>query len=151
MRRVTVDATVGAARAPDVFDAVLRWELPDPEGGSSWEWEPGGAGGTPAATSGVRPRWLDFRTGTLRWNEKITGYREHLRISFVLTDGDFAAFSGQWSLRQEAEDVALHFEADFDFGIESMAGILDPIAEEAVKETIGRAVTGMFAQAAIQT
>ena len=150
MRHVALDAVVNTAEADEVFDMVLRWELPDPESGSSWEWDSSAHSETRLILSGIRPRWLEFRSGTLRWNEEITGYRDDLEIRFVLTDGDFASFTGKWALHQEFEDVLLHFEADFDFGIDSMARILDPIAEEAVKETISRAVTGMFPKVVIQ-
>lgn len=144
MRHVVLDATIGAQRVDGVFDAVLRWELPDPERGSSWEWEADSSEPAPVITSGVRPRWLEFRSGMLRWNEEINGYPDDLEIRFALTDGDFETFVGKWTFHQESDDVALRFEVDYSFGIESMAGILDPIAEQAIKDTIGRAVLGMF-------
>jgi len=36
------------------------------------------------------------------------------------------------------------FDSDFDFGIPSLAGILDPVAERVFKETIARVLTGLF-------
>ncbi len=36
------------------------------------------------------------------------------------------------------------FAADFDFGIPSLEGILDPIAERVIKETVAWAVIGLF-------
>jgi len=38
----------------------------------------------------------------------------------------------------------LRFQADFDFGIPSLEGILDPIAERVIKETVAWVVVGMF-------
>ena len=146
MRHVIWDVTVLSEAVEDVFNAVLRWELPDPEdgGGPSWEWDARPSAGPAAAASGIRPRWLEFRSGLLRWNEHISSFRDDLEIHFSLVDGDFADFSGKWVMRQNGDDVRLHFEVDFGFGIPSMEGILDPVAEQAITETIERAVTGMF-------
>ena len=47
--------------------------------------------------------------------------------------GDFDTFSGSWVLTRDGDDTALHFEAEFDFGIPSLEGILDPIAERVRK------------------
>jgi ribosome-associated toxin RatA of RatAB toxin-antitoxin module len=141
MRRVELDAVVRAMPAGDVFEDVVRFErYPEltphvnsarvhrtrpGEGRSSWE--------------------LHFRSGLLRWSERERFLRDELRIEFEQTDGDFDAFAGFWTLRQDGADCALHFEAEFDFGIPSLEGILDPIAERVIKETVAWAVTGMFA------
>ncbi|MBB5152503.1 SRPBCC family protein [Saccharopolyspora phatthalungensis] len=144
MRHVELQIIFEREQLSDVFDAILRREPPNPDGGSSWEWSSAASPPPPQITSGVRPRWLEFRTGTLRWNEEISSVRPESRIRFTLTDGDFAEFSGAWTLSQVGDDVSVAFEADFDFGLPSMAGILDPIAETAIKETISRAVAGML-------
>ncbi|GAA0445869.1 type II toxin-antitoxin system RatA family toxin [Streptomyces olivaceiscleroticus] len=142
MRHVTVEALVPDVPAETVFDAVLHFERypeltphvraaavhegpPAPEGSSSWE--------------------LYFRSGLLRWTERETYDRERLHIAFRQTDGDFDELSGTWLLRQDGPDCALRFDADFSFGIPSMAGILDPIAARVIEETVAWAVNGMFA------
>ncbi|MEV0600161.1 SRPBCC family protein [Streptomyces sp. NPDC050315] len=141
MRHVIVEALIPDVSAEDVFDAVLRFERypeltphvrstvvhtgpPHPSGSSSWE--------------------LYFRSGLLRWTERETYDRERLYIAFRQTDGDFDELSGTWDLRQTGADCALRFDADFDFGIPSMAGILDPIAARVIEETVAWAVNGMF-------
>ncbi|MYW93789.1 cyclase [Amycolatopsis rubida] len=150
MRTVALNIVFGGARLDEAFDAVLRWELPAPETGSSWEWNGGTAEAAPVITSGVRPRWLDFRTGKLRWNEEIRSHREDGEIRFVLTDGDFAEFAGRWTFRTDGDDVAVRFEAGFDFGIPSMESLLDPIAATAVTATIARAVLGMVPRGRVE-
>ena len=142
MRHVVLDAMVRSEKAEHVFDGVARWELyprlaphvestvvhrglPGPTGSSSWT--------------------LHFRSGFLRWTEDEVFQRDELRISFEQTDGDFDHFAGFWTLRQTGDDVEVHFEVDFDFGIASLEGILDPIAERVIKETVAWAVTGLFA------
>jgi ribosome-associated toxin RatA of RatAB toxin-antitoxin module len=141
MRHVELHALVRLASADEVFAAVPRWErypelaphvrsakvhatLPQPVGSSSWE--------------------LHFRSGLLRWTEEDTFLPDRLEIRFEQTDGDFDSFEGVWTLRQEGPDVSVVFSAEFDFGIPSLASILDPIAERVIRETVAWAVTGFF-------
>ncbi|RST06957.1 cyclase [Streptomyces sp. WAC07149] len=143
MRHVELEARVRSERARHVFENVLRWErypdlaphvrsatvhatLPESEGSSSWE--------------------LHFRSGLLRWTERDRFLPDLLEIHFEQTEGDFDSFAGAWRLEQRDEDVVVRFTADFDFGIPSLEGILDPIAERVIKETVAWAVTGLFAR-----
>ncbi|MBP2706823.1 SRPBCC family protein [Microbispora sp. RL4-1S] len=141
MRRVELNAFVPGVEPEAVFDGVIRFErypelaphvqsttvhrtAPEPTGRSSWE--------------------LHFRSGLLRWTEEERFLRDELRIEFEQDDGDFDTFSGHWALRRRPDGCDLHFEADFDFGIQSLEGILDPIAERVIKETVAWVVVGMF-------
>jgi ribosome-associated toxin RatA of RatAB toxin-antitoxin module len=90
-----------------------------------------------------------FRNGILRWSERDWLDREASQIRFEQTDGDFECFSGQWSIGGSPGDpatCAVSFEAEFDFGIPSLAGILDPVAERVFKETIARVLIGLFGE-----
>ncbi|MFF7097400.1 type II toxin-antitoxin system RatA family toxin [Streptomyces rubradiris] len=141
MRHVELHAQVRLASAEEVFATVPRWErypelaphvrsttvhktLPEPVGSSSWE--------------------LHFRSGLLRWTEQDSFFADRLEIRFEQSDGDFDSFEGLWTLRQQGPDVSVVFAADFDFGIPSLASILDPIAERVIRETIAWALTGLF-------
>jgi ribosome-associated toxin RatA of RatAB toxin-antitoxin module len=99
---------------------------------------------TVPASTGKSSWELHFRSGLLRWTEQETFKRDELRLEFEQISGDFDSFCGAWVMRQEGDDTALHFEADFDFGIPSLEGILDPIAERVIKETVAWVVVGMF-------
>jgi ribosome-associated toxin RatA of RatAB toxin-antitoxin module len=89
-----------------------------------------------------------FRNGILRWSETDQMDRAGRRISFVQTEGDFDHFVGHWCVEPLAGDGSLvHFKADFDFGIPSLAGILDPIAERTFRETVYRILEGLFGAA----
>lgn len=142
MRHVELIALVPGQQAAAVLDAVRRWEdyprlaphvnattvhatLPEPVGSSSWE--------------------LHFRSGLLRWTEDDFFDTDNHTIRFEQTDGDFDSFTGTWALTQQGADVQVAFDADFDFGIPSLEGILDPIAERVIKETVAWAVTELFA------
>jgi ribosome-associated toxin RatA of RatAB toxin-antitoxin module len=137
VRRVIVDATIFAEEAGAVFDKALTFSrypelsphvqsttvhetLPGSKGSSSWE--------------------LLFRSGLLQWSEQERFMRDGLRMEFEQTEGDFEFFTGFWTFEQLGKDCALHFECDFDFGIDSLAGILDPIAERVIKETVAWAI-----------
>jgi ribosome-associated toxin RatA of RatAB toxin-antitoxin module len=141
VRHVELDALVPGQRPATVFDAVRRWErypqlaphvnattvhstLPSATCSSSWE--------------------LHFRSGLLRWTEEDHFDPQACGIRFEQTDGDFDSFTGSWTLTAQGEDVRVRFEADFDFGIPSLEGILDPIAERVIKETVAWALTGLF-------
>ncbi|MEU6686011.1 SRPBCC family protein [Streptomyces sp. NPDC046832] len=141
MRHVELDALIPGEQAETVLHSVRRWErypdlaphvnattvhaaYPDPAASSSWE--------------------LHFRSGLLRWTEDDTVLPEQGEIRFEQSDGDFDSFSGTWSVTQDGDDVAVRFDADFDFGIPSLEGILDPIAERVIKETVAWALTGLF-------
>lgn len=142
MRTVELDAVVAGISAGTVFENVVRFErypelaphvqsatvhqaYPDPTGRSDWE--------------------LHFRSGLLRWSEGERFARDELRIEFEQETGDFDTFRGVWTLRQQGPDTAVRFEAEFDFGIPSLEGILDPIAARVIRETVAWALVGMFA------
>lgn len=146
MRHVELSALIPGNTTEAVFDAVRRWEnypqlaphvnkttvhatLPATDCSSSWE--------------------LHFRSGLLRWTESDDFAPEQGRIGFEQTDGDFDSFSGSWVFTQQGADVAVAFDAEFDFGIPSLEGILDPIAERVIKETVAWALTGLFEQTQI--
>jgi ribosome-associated toxin RatA of RatAB toxin-antitoxin module len=147
VRHVELDALIPAEQAEAVLHAVRRWErypelaphvnattvhasYPDPKASSSWE--------------------LHFRSGLLRWTEDDTVVPEEGAIRFEQSDGDFDSFSGTWSVRQSGADVTVRFDADFDFGIPSLASILDPIAERVIRETVAWALTGLYPAVRIQ-
>ncbi|MCK9902324.1 type II toxin-antitoxin system RatA family toxin [Parafrankia sp. FMc2] len=143
MRKVVLDAVVHGVSPGDVFENVASWERyqelaphaesvvvhrgrPEPTGSSSWE--------------------LHFRSGLLQWSEDERFLTDQLRIEFEQTEGDFDVFTGTWTLAVDGgnpADTAVRFVCDFDFGIPSLEGILDPIAERVIKETVAWAIAGM--------
>lgn len=114
----------------DVVRSVSVHELSPAEETSDWE--------------------VYFRNGILRWTEADRFDRDTLVISFEQIDGDFAEFSGTWRVSADGPDALISFSADFDFGIPSLAGILDPVAQRVFKETIARVVVGLFDGATVE-
>jgi ribosome-associated toxin RatA of RatAB toxin-antitoxin module len=141
MRHVTLQARVPAASPRACFDRISDFarypELVDvvrsvtvhpasPDGREHSDWE------------------VYFRNGILRWSEADLKDDGSHSITFEQTEGDFDSFSGSWSIGAADDGCAVTFETDFDFGIPSLAGILDPIAERVFKETIARVLAGLF-------
>ncbi len=85
-----------------------------------------------------------FRNGILRWTELDVFDRVGLRIEFEQLHGDFEVFRGSWKVIPAASGCIVTFDAEFDFGIPSLAGILDPIAGRVLTETIADVVTGLL-------
>lgn len=92
---------------------------------------------------------VDFRRGVMRWHEKDTVHPEDLRIDFVQTDGDFAEFHGSWLLQPVIGGADVLFEVTWDFGIDSMAGLMDPIAERVIKRVACAVLSGLFGEATV--
>lgn len=77
-----------------------------------------------------------FRNGPLRWSEVDYFQTEQRRIIFEQTTGDFDIFRGSWTVEPLDAGCEVIFNATFDFGIPSLAGILEPIASKVFKEGI---------------
>jgi ribosome-associated toxin RatA of RatAB toxin-antitoxin module len=90
-----------------------------------------------------------FRNGPLRWAE-VDYIRPATRsVVFEQTSGDFDVFRGSWRVEPAESGCRVRFEATFDFGIPSLAGVLEPIASKVLKEVIGIIVYRLLGEAAI--
>lgn len=87
---------------------------------------------------------VNFRRGLMRWNEWESIDPDRLRIEFDQTEGDFAELHGFWQLTPVPGGCEVCFELTYDFGIDSLAGIMDPIAERVVKRVICSVLAGLF-------
>lgn len=119
---------VTPAVAPGVAPAVTTGASP----GVAPEASPGAPPGRPQHSE-----WeVNFRRGVMRWVERDDLDPAGLRVTFTQTDGDFADFHGTWQLAPAGAGCEVLFEVTYDFGIESLAGIMDPIAERVIKRAI---------------
>ena len=89
---------------------------------------------------------VNFRRGLMRWHETETVSPADLRIDFAQTEGDFAEFHGSWQLTPVIGGATVVFDVTFDFGIESMAGLMDPIAERVIKRVVRDVLSGLFGE-----
>jgi ribosome-associated toxin RatA of RatAB toxin-antitoxin module len=93
---------------------------------------------------------VNFRRGVLRWREDEVVDPVRLRVEFDRTDGDFEEFHGTWQVCPASGGAAeVTFEVTYDFGIESLAGLMDPIAERVIKRAICTVLSGLFGEVAV--
>lgn len=92
---------------------------------------------------------VNFRRGLMRWHETETVDADALRITFAQTSGDFADFHGSWRLTPVIGGAHVVFEVTYDFGIDSMAGLMDPIAERVIKRVVCAVLFGLFGEVTI--
>ncbi|MHB9756206.1 type II toxin-antitoxin system RatA family toxin [Streptomyces sp. BYX5S] len=121
------DRVAEFARYPELTPVVLSvtvHDLSETEETSAWE--------------------VYFRNGILRWTESDHFDRPALTITFAQLDGDFEVFEGVWWIVATDSGARVGFHAAFDFGIPSLAGILEPVAERVIKETITQVVLALF-------
>jgi ribosome-associated toxin RatA of RatAB toxin-antitoxin module len=84
---------------------------------------------------------VNFRNGILAWTERDAVDRDARTIAFEQVDGDFAVFTGCWTVEPDGDGAVVRFEATFDLGMPSLAPMVDPIAERALVDNI-RAILG---------
>ncbi|HET8658561.1 MAG TPA: SRPBCC family protein [Micromonosporaceae bacterium] len=112
------------ARSPDVHSVeVLPATVPGEPQHSMWE--------------------ANFRRGVMRWTEQDQIDPDQMCVTFRQVDGDFDGFDGTWRLRAVADGCEVLFEVAYDFGIDSLAGIMDPLAERVIKRAICAVLAGV--------
>jgi ribosome-associated toxin RatA of RatAB toxin-antitoxin module len=140
MRHVEVHALVRGVDAETVFDTLADFnhyarlvdvvrsvELDRPDAGQA------------------RSSWVvEFRNGLLRWTEDDWFRRDELRLDFTQVEGDFEEFSGGWVLEPTPGGVRTSLIADFDFGVPSLASIVEPVAERVLTEVTQLILLGLF-------
>ena len=89
---------------------------------------------------------VNFRNGVLRWTERDRFDHRNRVIEFTQVDGDFERFDGSWRVVQKVDDVEVEFTAVFDLGMASLAAILDPIAEQALRDSIELILRGLLGE-----
>lgn len=93
----------------------------------------------------LRTDWeVYFRNGILRWSEHDVLDEEALTITFEQDDGDFDVFRGSWDIEEGEASTGMRFTAAFDFGVPSLASIIDPVAVRVLTETMETIVDGLF-------
>jgi ribosome-associated toxin RatA of RatAB toxin-antitoxin module len=92
----------------------------------------------------IMSHWRVLLNGSeLSWTERDLLTDDH-RIVFEQTDGDLEVWQGQWRVLT-AEDGSLRVELDvsFDLGIPSLAEVLHPIGERAIRANSRQMLEGI--------
>jgi len=79
---------------------------------------------------------VNFRRGIMRWIEREDIDPQRLHVDFEQVEGDFLDFRGSWQLTPTPAGCEVFFGVTYDFGIESLAGIIDPLAERVIKRAV---------------
>ncbi|MDT0380548.1 aromatase/cyclase [Streptomyces sp. DSM 42041] len=88
---------------------------------------------------------VHFRDGLMAWQERDHFDPGERTIAFRQVKGDFETFEGSWTCTpgQHGDGTLVTFEADFDLGIPTLAALLDPVAESALRENIALILKGL--------
>ena len=99
---------------------------------------------TESTELGSHSKWeVNFRDGIMRWQEQDQYFPEERRIEFTATGGDLDMFVGSWSVDEAPEGSLITFQADFDLGLTTLNEMVEPIADEALRETIDQILDGL--------
>jgi ribosome-associated toxin RatA of RatAB toxin-antitoxin module len=114
-------------RYPELTDTVISVEVTD------------------ADHQAVVSTWtVKFRRGLMRWTERDTFDRDGGTIEFEQLSGDFASLRGMWRVTATEEGTKIGFTAEFDLGMPTLADILDPVAESALRDNITVILGGLL-------
>lgn len=87
--------------------------------------------------------WRVLLNGSeLTWTERDTFVHEK-RISFCQIDGDLEEWRGSWTLVERSDGLYVDLEIMFDMGIPSLAEVLHPIGERAIRANSTKMLDGI--------
>jgi ribosome-associated toxin RatA of RatAB toxin-antitoxin module len=139
MRSVTMRAVVAGMSPDEVYGRISRFE--DYPGHTATVRD---VDITRSFDGGSQSRWeVNFRDGILRWEEEDRFFPGERRIQFEAIGGDLDMFVGGWTVEAGTDGALATFQADFDLGLSTLNDMVEPIADEALRETIGRIITGL--------
>ncbi len=87
---------------------------------------------------------VDFRGGILQWTERDTLDRPRRVLTFEQVVGDLDHFAGSWRITAADGGCAVRFDAELDMGIPSLAAIIDPIADAALRDNVLQILSGLL-------
>lgn len=85
-----------------------------------------------------------FRSGLLEWTERDVIDETGRILSFEQVAGDLARFDGAWQVVEGDNGLTVGFDAVVDLGIPSLAEMLDPLAERALRTNTTDILRGLF-------
>jgi ribosome-associated toxin RatA of RatAB toxin-antitoxin module len=89
--------------------------------------------------------WLvRFREGVVHWVERDDIDPVERTIGFVQTKGDFAALEGRWLVNGSKRRARVDFHADVDIGMPALDELLDPLAQDALSDSVVSVVRGLL-------
>ncbi len=92
-----------------------------------------------------------LRGSVLRWRQEEVVDDESRTISFRLLDGDPRRFDGSWRVVSEGPTAGLVLDAQFEFGLPTVAALIDFTFERAMNEVADGLVAEVAASASLRT
>jgi len=83
----------------------------------------------------------------IKWTERDDFDPENLCIRYHLLEGDLKKFEGEWRFEPAEGGTKVTLTVDFDFGIPTLAAILNPVARLVVKENCRQMLEAIKARA----
>jgi len=78
---------------------------------------------------------VELKGCVMRWSEHEDSDAERYRIDYRQAEGDLAEFSGFWQLYPLTDDSCrVVMAVNFDIGMPTLSEMLDPVAEQAIRE-----------------
>jgi ribosome-associated toxin RatA of RatAB toxin-antitoxin module len=93
---------------------------------------------------------VNFRDGILCWSEEDIVDPANHTLRFVQTEGDIDHFTGEWSVHPYQDGARVRFFCHFDMGIPGLADILEPIAEQALRDNARSIIAGLLPAVQLQ-
>lgn len=113
------------ARYPDFMADVLEVQVP------------------PHGSGDLHSTWRVLLNGSeLTWTE-LDQLTLHERIEFEQTDGDLEVWFGEWVLVDREDGLYVDLNVTFDIGIPSLADVLHPIGERAIRANSRQMLDGI--------
>lgn len=142
MPTVVIEILVPSADADAVFDRICDFERYAEYTDSVRE-----VTVSTRADGALDSEWsVNFRNGVLCWSERDHIDRSERTIAFTQLDGDFETFEGEWAIETAGADVTVRFTARFDLGMPTLAAIIDPIAEQALRDNLHAILRGLLGE-----
>ncbi|MEU5882058.1 SRPBCC family protein [Spirillospora sp. NPDC047279] len=100
------------------------------------------------AVEGDTSRWaVRFRGGLIRWtqHDRAEEAADTFRIGFEQTEGDFAAFSGAWTIEPTSTGSLVTYRADAGTSVANLARAIEPLVGRVLLRSAVAVVAGAAA------
>lgn len=93
----------------------------------------------------TRSAWaVRFRDGILKYVSEEVADRDLGEIRFRAIDGDLEVFEGVWRISADGDGTEINLKATFDAGLGTLSDIVDPIAEQTLRENFKAVLAGLI-------
>ena len=93
----------------------------------------------------TRSAWaVRFRDGVLKYVSEEVADGDSGEIRFHAIDGDLELFEGVWRISGDGDGTTINLQATFDSGLGTLSDIVDPIAEQTLRDNFRAVLSGLI-------